>query len=159
MGLMQREKGKAFERKIAAELRKHWPEATVRRSSQAERAYQSDVFIEGGPALLDRLWLECEDARNPDPRKKLAQADRDVARLKNHAVAATPTTDDVRKASAGFGAIPVVIWHRLRERAIWVTLRLGTLLAMIDHSLNSMNEVPVTMRLEDFLKILKQVAA
>ena len=112
MGRMQREKGKRYERHIAAELRTFWPETIVRRASQAERADNPDVFIEGGPRLLSRLWLELHDARNPSPLSKLEQAERDV---------------DAYQAGRRVGdreRLPVVIWHRIGERQSQVTTRL-----------------------------------
>src|SRR5690349_6206714 len=111
MGLMQRRKGRAFERKIARALRERWPDATVRRSSQADRAYQADVFIENGPPLLSQLWLELHDAQSPNARKKLEQAERDV------------------EARGDIAGLPIVIWHRLGERSIQASMRLWTLAA------------------------------
>jgi hypothetical protein len=118
MGLMSRQKGKTFERRIAAIIRDEWPSAIVRRASQSERADNPDVFIEGGPPLLARLWLELQDARSPDPRGKLAQAEGDVLAWQ------------ARRATAD--RLPVVIWHRLGERTTWATLRLSTLLAIAE---------------------------
>lgn len=111
-GRTSNRKGKTFERRVAAEIRDalgdRWPGAVVRRSSQADRAGNSDVRVEGHP-VLSALWLELTDARAPDPRAKLAQAERDVA-------------------AAGGGRWPVVVWHRLGERSTQATMRLGTLL-------------------------------
>jgi hypothetical protein len=105
MGLMQREKGKAFERKIAAELRALCPRGDIHRSSQAERAREPDVVIAGDvPEIATRLWLELQDARDPRPLDKLAQAERDVA------------------AKRG-GALPIVLWHRIRELRVQATMR------------------------------------
>lgn len=106
------QKGKAFERRVAAEIRAAvagpYPAADVRRSSQADRAGNSDVHVDGHP-VLSALWLELTDARAPDPLAKLAQAERDVA-------------------AAGGGRWPVVVWHRLGARSTQATLRLETLL-------------------------------
>jgi hypothetical protein len=63
MGLMQREKGKRFEREIAMVIRTRWPLVLVRRASQAERADNPDVFVPG------RLR-----GRPRDPRALLARA-------------------------------------------------------------------------------------
>src|SRR5690348_17139606 len=102
---MQREKGKRFERQIAAVLRGVWPDAVVRRASQAERADNPDVFVEGGPALLRRLWLELQDAAQPTPALKLAQANGD-RREWEHKRPGEPER------------YPVVIWHKLGARTI-----------------------------------------
>lgn len=137
MGLMQREKGKRFERAIAAELRTRWPAAIVRRASQAERADNPDVFAEGAPALT-RLWLELQDARQPTPALKLAQAERDAAAW--------------QARRAGSARWPVVVWHRLGERTTWATLRLGTLLAVTGST--SPAQAVVTLELGAFLDLL-----
>lgn len=113
MGKMQRTKGRAFEQKIAADLRALWPGADVHRSSQADRARQSDVVIEGEVPLLARnLWLELQDAAKPTPLGKLAQAEDDIEKR--------VLIDRESKR-------PVVIWHRLREQVVHVTLRLWVL--------------------------------
>lgn len=123
MSRMQREKGKVFERKIAAQLREVMPRATIHRSSQADRAYDPDVVIYGdAPWLGMRLWLELTDGRAPDPAAKLDQAEND-ARLN---VERTPGIK--KSAAAVFDCwLPVVVWHRLGERRIWATMRLVTL--------------------------------
>lgn len=100
MGLKSRRKGRAFEQKIARELRVRWPDVVVRRASQAERAYEPDVFVQGGPSLFADLWLELHDARNPRVLDKLEQAERDSGSRE-----------------------PIVIWHRLGERTIQATMR------------------------------------
>ena len=142
MGKMQREKGKAYERDIANELRKRWPSATVRRASQADRAYQSDVFMTGGPPILASLWLELQDARVPVPLTKLSQAERDCER-----------TSEPR--------FPIVIWHRLGERTSYATMRLKTLDSIRwpvgrPYSLRGSFDMVVTMRLGEFLDMLER---
>ena len=116
MGKMQREKGKTFERQIASVLRAAFPRATVRRASQAVRAYEPDVVIEGdAPAIVRSLWLELTDSRAPEPADKLRQAEGDVDRV----------------VAAGLPArLPIVVWHRLGERRIWATARLRTLVTI-----------------------------
>jgi hypothetical protein len=105
MSLMQRTKGKVWERAIATRLRRAFPLAIVRRAIQSHRAYEPDVVIEGNaPNLVRRLWLECQDARKPDPDAKLAQAERDCR-------------------AAAMWRIQVVVWHRYRERCVQATLR------------------------------------
>jgi hypothetical protein len=108
MGMMQREKGKDYERRVASAMRAAFPFATVRRSSQADRAHAPDVRFETGPELLRQLWLECNDARQPNPLGKLEQAERDT----------------IHGPDAW---LPVVVWHRFREREDWATLRIRTL--------------------------------
>ena len=133
MGLMQRNKGKAFERKVASIIRAKFPGVTVRRSSQAERAYQSDVFCVGHP-VLERLWMELCDAHKPNPSKKMKQAVRDI---------------DV----SSLERTPVVVWHRIHEREVWATLKLSDLPPM-QQSDAVWPETLVTMRLADFLDLV-----
>ena len=140
MGKKSRTKGRAFEQKIARKLRAIWPAATVRRSSQAERAYQSDVFIEGGPPLLSQLWLELNDARNPNVRAKLDQAEEDVA------------------AIGDIAGLPVVIWHRLGQRSIQASMRLWTLAALAYDKTDHSPEI-VTMDLGSFLRLVEGAIA
>lgn len=136
MGLMQREKGKRFERDIAALLRERWPSALVRRASQAERADNPDVFVEGH-ATLERCWLELQDAREPRPRDKLVQAERDIAGRKHVG-----------------DRWPVVIWHKLRERAICVTTRLWVLDQIRGDVQDLERGQVVTLELGEFLELL-----
>jgi hypothetical protein len=111
MGLMQRRKGRAFEQSVATRLRAAFPGAVVRRTSQADGAYASDVVVEPpAPSVIGRVWWECHDAASPRPLDKLAQAERDTRHL------------DV---------LPVVVWHRRGARMTRVTLRLGTLLKLV----------------------------
>lgn len=114
MGKSQREKGKRFERWVASQLRAAFPAATVRRSSQADAAYEPDVVIEGAvPTLVKLLWLELTDGAAPNPMAKLEQAERDA------------------KAYVERGhALPVVVWHKTGGRKIQATMRLRTLIAL-----------------------------
>lgn len=139
MSRMQREKGKRYERDIARVLRAAFAGADVHRSSQADRARNSDVVATGHP-VLECLWLELQDARHPTPVAKLEQAERDIA---------------ARRA----GRLPVVIWHRIRERASQVTTRLSVIdelrglswrLAMPSERL-----IVVTLDLTEFVRILR----
>lgn len=114
----QREKGKAFERKIARMIRARWPCALVRRASQAERAHNPDVFIEGGPKILNRLWLELQDSAHPTPSAKLAQAVRDVGA-------------DPRRYQRGEHRLPVAITHKLGSPTITATITLHDLLDIV----------------------------
>jgi hypothetical protein len=153
---MQREKGKRFERDIAARLREVFPATDVRRSSQADRAANSDVVITGEP-LLERLWLELQDARDPTPLAKLQQAERDIA--------------VARRTDVNY-RLPIVIWHRIRERASQVTTRLwvldeirrrpngGAFQELAEHGPLDVDfhEAAVTLDLDAFIAILKALA-
>jgi len=146
MGRMQRVKGKSFEQAIARLLRARFPHVEVRRAMQAERAYESDVFITGEPRL-ERLWLELQDARKPNPLLKLAQAERDIMAV-----------------LAGDGPLvlaldrqPVVVWHKLRERTIHVTTR-AWVFDELRGSPSSDNTV-ITMELGAFLDVVGKEAA
>lgn len=146
MGLKSRRKGKAFERAIAAEMRKFWPEALIRRASQGERADNSDVFVEYGPEFLRTLWLELEDAIDPNPHKKLAQAEEDVARVSK--IVGSPTR------------YPIVIWHKIRARTIFVAMRAKIFDYLRGHpQLPSVvtSDLMVTIELPDFLAILSHM--
>lgn len=136
MGLMQRRKGRAWEQKVANIFRAKWPGIEVRRSSQADRAAQSDVYVVNGCTKLERLWLECEDARKPDPNKKLKQAEYDIA---------MSVKNDNR--------LPVVVWHRIGERTSYATTRLWVLDAVRGVTSPVRSEA-VTMPLEQFLDVL-----
>jgi hypothetical protein len=132
---LSRTKGRTFEQKVARIIRERWPSAVVHRSSQADRAYDSDVVIEPGdgiPACLPRLWLELTDGRTPNPVAKLEQAERDIARLERA------------------DRIPVVVWHRLREREVWASVRLRDLDRLI-HGPRVPTPTIVRMTLGDFL--------
>jgi hypothetical protein len=153
MGRMQREKGKRFERDIATVLRERWPDALVRRASQAERADNPDVFAEGGPRVLERLWLELQDARKPRPLDKLVQAEEDAARWYEKR-----TRDE--GLQLGARRYPVVVWHRLAERGIQVTTRLWVLAELALEARGdrfvrgSGGSEAVTLTLQDFLGLL-----
>ena len=133
MGLLQREKGKRFERLVADLLRKAMPGCTVRRSLQAHRAYEPDVVVEGSP-----LWLELTHGKAPDPEAKLRQAERDAER-----------SGTVRWKEP----IPLVVWRRHGERSIRATLRLGSLLRL--HGIETTTTGPVvTLAFEAVLEHL-----
>lgn len=138
MGKISRTKGRSFEQAIARKLRERWPDMDVRRSSQAERAYNSDVFVTGHP-VLESLWLELQDARNPTPAAKIVQAERDID-------------------AGGLIATraPVVVWHRLGERVVHVTTRLWVLDKMrrtIDPGMAPYSFVTLTF--DEFCDIVK----
>lgn len=140
MGLMQREKGKRHERRIAARLRVHWPDAVVRRSSQAERADNPDVFIESRAEVLQALWLELQDARTPTPMIKLTQAEHDIVEWLK------------RRPGVAVNRLPVVIWHKLGERIDHVTTRLWVIDEL--RGVSTTNMEAVTMALVQFEGLL-----
>lgn len=146
MGLMQRRKGRAFEQRIATILRSSFPGIDVRRSSQADRAVQSDVYCTGH-SLLERLWLELQDARNPTPLVKLEQAERDVSAVLVRANGTGWRFDD---------RLPIVIWHRIREQAVHVTMRLWVLDGIRSMCRTRSDVHAVTMTLDDLLAILRE---
>lgn len=117
MGLRSRVKGKTFEREVRDHIQRafaHLDSLTIRRSSQAERAYESDLIIEGPniPHHLTTLWVECEHANKPNPIKKYAQAIRDcelyVIRMQRPRV-------------------PIVCWRGTGERTVRLTTTLFNL--------------------------------
>jgi hypothetical protein len=135
---MQRNKGKAFERKVAILLRQTFPRATVRRASQAERAFNSDVFCTGA-GLADTIWWELQDARDPTPLEKLKQAEEDIAGL---------------GGDMASGRIPIVVWHKLRAKIINATMRSSTWLTILGTGTWSAAKTPVTVALDDLLDVL-----
>jgi hypothetical protein len=143
----QREKGKTFERKIAAMIRARWPGALVRRASQAERAHNPDVFIEGGPRILQRLWLELQDSAHPTPIAKLDQAVRDVA-------------SDPRQYARGEHRLPVAITHRLRSQEITATIALHDLCHILHpDAIAVSSRFRVTLGLDALLELVSHHAA
>ena len=145
MGLLSRTKGKVFERKVARAFRKRWPDAIVRRASQAERAHESDVFITGGPPILSRLWLECQDARNPTPLAKLEQAEQDIGFAHN------PGWRDT--------SMPIVVWHKLGAREINVSTRTWMFDELRGMPRGIASDAVLTMTLDDFLDVLTETRA
>lgn len=147
MGLMQRNKGKVFERKIATALREWWPDVVVRRASQADRAYQSDVYVTGGPVALERIWWECQDARTPTPIAKLEQAERDIALASVHEL--------------GSERLPVVVWHKLGAHDVNVTTRLWVVDEVRGVNVLSgdcaIDQAVVTISLDEFLAMANAV--
>ena len=141
----QRYKGKTFERKIARVIRARWPKALVRRASQAERAHNPDVFVEGGPRILQRLWLELQDSANPTPSAELEQARRDI-------------DADPRPVEVGCYRIPVAITHRLGSRQILVTMNVGDMMNIIDLDGHHFEIGEVTMQLEQFIGFVARKA-
>jgi hypothetical protein len=127
IGRRSRGKGQAFELTVRDRLTEAFVSQsrtdpdnglTIRRSSQAERAYESDLIIEGPgvPQWLCDLWVECEHANVPDPWKKLEQAKRDAG------LAITRTRRD---------RMPIVVWRETGKRIIWLSTTLPILCELV----------------------------
>lgn len=146
MSLMQRTKGKVFEREVARTLRGLVAVVdgryTVQRASQAERAYRSDLFFEptgmlrGG--MLPALWLELTHAENPNVLEKLDQAEEDAER-------------------AGGRRFPFVVWRRNRTRTTQVTGRLDKLMELVQGRSDAVRGYVVTLDLVDFMDVLDKL--
>ena len=76
----------------------------VRRSDQGRGAMEPDLVIQDCP-----VWLELQDSRNPTPREKLAQAERDAK-------------------AAGSSLRPVAVVHKTGAKSIGAWMRVETLL-------------------------------
>lgn len=146
LGRRSRTKGSSFERTIKNRLKQvlglSWPGVVIRRSVQADRAYEPDVVIEGVdvPELIRDLWLECNHSKEPNPGVKLAQALRDSS---------------IARMATGRHRIPMVVWRRNKARTDNVTTTLAWLnycTGMAYDDLHS--EVEVTLPFEDLLKLL-----
>lgn len=110
-GRRAREHGAEFERKIANEIRDRF-DVTVKRNRQSDRAYDSDISVLEVTGVLARIWWECNNEIKPNPRKKLAQAEKDISELPE-----------------GYrNRIPVIVWQKKRAKTIQATMRLGSLL-------------------------------
>ena len=122
MGIKSRRKGVAFELVIRDHIGRAFkgtlPGLVVRRSSQAERAYEADVIIEGPdvPQWLRDLWVECQHADATDPATKYAQGLRD-------AILATKRTGRTR--------VPVVAWRKTGARSVWLTTSSVTMIELL----------------------------
>lgn len=107
------------------------------------------MFIETGEPILAQLWLELQDARNPNPLAKLLQAERDI-----RAWCARRNPDGINRTLAS-DRFPVVVWHRLGERSIQATTRLWVLLALTSGApWTPGRDQVVTMPLDSFLDLL-----
>jgi hypothetical protein len=137
MGLISRQRGKSFERKIAAAIRKRIPSIApdVRRSIQSRKAEESDVT--GVPGW----WIECQDAANPTPVEKLEQAERDSI---------------ATQVAGGELCWCVAITHRKRSQTIQASMRLRalTMLTSGRYPESALSEAVVTLDFNDFLSIL-----
>ena len=136
MSAMQRRKGRSFEQQIATAYRGLLPHRVVRRSLQAHQPFEPDVVIEGVP-----VWTECQDARHPTPEKKHQQAVRDIAKAKQHGVIHA-------------NVLPVVVWHRIRERESWATFEWSDLAFLLGVDTSKMPSMLVTVTFRDFLAAL-----
>lgn len=148
LGRRSRNKGKAFELVVRDQIRASLPHVTnltVRRSLQAERAWDADLIVEGDsnlPAWLLSLWLECEHANDPDPRVKLEQARRDVARF---------------TARMGRSRLPLVVWRKTRARSVYASTDVTTLFTLTGRDFPAGTPgsgALVTMLLADLLSLL-----
>lgn len=141
MGLMQRRKGKSYERTIAIKLRAKWPEAVVRRASQADRAHESDVFVKGAcPKQARQVWWELQDSRKPTPLAKLEQAERDIA-----------------ERCPGEERHAVVVWHQYGCRDSQATMRLVTLAHVASFTYGGFkpqSDLVVTVDFDDLLAVM-----
>jgi hypothetical protein len=143
MGKLSSLKGKSYERRIANVLRRKWPGIEVRRSSQSDKPYNSDVYVAIGSGVLTQCWFECQDSRKPTPEVKLEQAERDIAGVYNVDWALQEVIP----------RLPVVVWHRIGERTSYATTRLWVLDAVRGVTSPVRSEA-VTMPLEQFLDVL-----
>ena len=140
----QREKGKTFERRVARIIRARWRYALVRRASQAERAHNPDVFVEDGPHVLKRLWLELQDSAHPTPSAKLAQARRDIAA-------------DPRRYERGNHRLPAAVTHQLGSTRILATMDIGDVLEVLGLSVGeALVPGEVTMSLDTLLSFVER---
>lgn len=97
------------------------------------------------------MWWECINARAPDPKKKLAQATRDMAAA-------------VKRGKRDF-VHRVVVWHRMSERTIHATLTLADLIALMAddmvletllHTTRSTCDTMLTVDFADLCKLLHE---
>lgn len=150
IGRRSRRKGKKFELVVRDHMLLHLVtpafngNLVIRRSSQAERAWDADLIIEGSnlPEWLLGLWVECEHANDPDPWAKLAQAIRDAG-------AAT--------LRSGRQRTPVVVWRRTGERALWLSTYVPWLNELLGHPTPTDGhwQILVTVRLDEVLTRLR----
>jgi hypothetical protein len=154
MGAKSRRKGVAFElvaRDYILGAFAHLGEGLiVRRSSQAERAYEADLIIEGPAARpwMSALWVECQhaDRANSDPPSKWKQAVRDAGLWEQ------------RNGKQG-SRIPIVVWRVTGERTVWCTVQLEILTVRLFQwarpEFGHGTEVLVTLPFEHVLSSLK----
>lgn len=141
-GAMSRTKGHAFEREIASRFRELGCQA--RRSLQAHQPYEPDVVVvHQNLDVVNRLWLECNHATRANPKAKLAQAVRDIARARS-------------KGKAGRD-YPWVVWKETGSRQVNVTMPAWTLREMFGEDLvrqEVLHDWSVTISWDDAVKLL-----
>ena len=138
MGKISRTRGVNFERKIAARLRKQWPNATVRRTLQAHRAYESDIVVEAGPECAAGIWWELTDSASPNPKTKYEQAMRDIN-------------------ATGSPKTPVVVWHKKGAQSIQATVPMRMLPSLVPfrgQCPHWESKTLITLDFEDFLDLI-----
>lgn len=143
-GKFSRDKGHDFERFVANAYRLAWPSASVRRSLQAHNADEPDVVVEHATSMiLNTLWTECQHAATPTPLAKLAQAERDCARM----------------STVGTQRLPVVVWKKTRGGKIQVTTRLWVLGITLNRVMlpiqNPSEQLIITLDFGEWLKLIK----
>lgn len=134
LGRRSRNKGKKFELVVRDHFSMHLDDPrfhvdgistlVIRRSSQAERAWDADLIIEASnaPEWLLGLWIECEHANAPDPAVKMVQAIRDAA---------------IATKRSGRQRTPVVVWRRTGERTLWISTYASWLNELLDDQLSA----------------------
>lgn len=138
MGKISRTKGKVFERRWAQIVRDAFPELAhqIKRSIQSRGVEREGCDVAGFP----KVWFECNHEIDPNPRKKLEQAERD-------------------RPDATF--LPVAVVLRNRSRSITVFLRLEHLVQISSGFGSTLNLDEATRRMivgvgsVDFLEILR----
>jgi hypothetical protein len=119
MGLKSRRKGKSFELVVRSRVQDYFPTITVRRSSQAERAYEADLILEGPtcPPWLSQLWIECEHANQVNALAKLEQGEHDAF--------------EWAKRMGTNSRLPIACTRETGRRVINATTRLVTLTQLV----------------------------
>ena len=148
LGRRSRRKGKKFELVVRDHMLLHLEDPVfqgtlvIRRSSQAERAWDADLIIESphAPEWLLGLWVECEHANAPDPWAKLTQAKRDAG-------AAT--------LRSGRQRTPVVVWRETGSRTLWLSTDLPWMNELLGLDSAVGRGILVTARLDEVLPRLK----
>ncbi len=137
LGRRSKAKGSNFEREVKNQLitllGPMYPNLIVRRSLQAERAYESDVVVEGDgiPQRILDIWFECNHSNDPNPLLKLAQAVRDT---------------DIASKHSGRRRMPAVVWRKTRSHTDNVTIYIGDLLRVAGCFSPSVSDSEATTR-------------
>ncbi len=97
--------------------------------------------LDGMSRFIDRLWIECNHADDPNPRTKLAQAVRDIARAK--------------AKGRGDRDLPWVVWRETGCRQVWVTTEARVLYEIEGFSQGcAPGDYMVTISWEDAVRLL-----